>query len=105
MFGKFEQKKSTLSVLLKFGTEANSDIPNSIVPFTFFALDEKHPFWPHLVQNIKIIIFSWKLAPNFLEYAKFICGFHNFSFTPEKVFLGKFCPKTHFCQFKQKFVS
>ena len=100
MFGKFEQKKSTLAVLLKLGTKANLDIPNWIEASTFFALDGKHPFRAHLAQKIKIIIFSWNSAPNFLEHANFICGVHIFSFSPEKLFLDKFCPKTHCCQFK-----
>ena len=103
MFGKFEQKTSTLSVLLKLGTKNNSDIPNSIVVFIFFVLDGKHPFWEYFVQNIKIIIFRWNLAPNLLECTKFNGGVHIFSFTPETLFLSKFCPKTHYCQFKQKF--
>ena len=58
MFRKFERKKSTLSVLLKLGTKFNLDIPNSIVAFTFFASDEKHPFGACLVQKLTIVIFS-----------------------------------------------
>ena len=80
MFCKFELKKSTLSVLLKLGTKFNLDIPNSIVAFTFFASDEKHPFPAYLVQKLTIVIFSWNLAARIIRISKiqWWCSFFQF---------------------------
>ena len=50
--GKFGPKKSKLKFKLKFGTQTNSNMQNSMVVFTFFILDWKHTFWANLVQKI-----------------------------------------------------
>ena len=35
---------------------------NSIVVFTFFALDQKYPFWANLVQKNKTCQFKFKFS-------------------------------------------
>ena len=54
IFGrKFGPANQNCQIKLKFGTQTNSNIQNSLMLFTFSVLDWKHPFWPNLVQNVK----------------------------------------------------
>ena len=40
---------------MKFDTQANSNMQNSMVMFIFFVFDLKYRFWENLVQKIKIV--------------------------------------------------
>ena len=40
---------------LKFESQSNSNMQNSLMLFTFFVFDRKCPFWANLVQKIKIV--------------------------------------------------
>ena len=44
LFGQIWSKKSNCQLKLKFGTQINSIIQNSMVAFTFSVLYRKHPF-------------------------------------------------------------
>ena len=56
-----------------------------------------------MVQNLKIISFSWNFALEQFEYAEFNDDVHFFSFWLEILFLGKFGPKNQNCQLELKF--
>ena len=55
---KFCLKNQNRHFRLIFGTETNSNMQNSMVVFTFAALDQKYPFWANLVQKIRIASLS-----------------------------------------------
>ena len=52
--GKFGPKNQNCQFQLKFGTQTNLNMQNSMVVFTFSALDQKNPFWGNFVQKSKI---------------------------------------------------
>ena len=58
LLGKFGQKNQNCQFKLKFGTETNSNMQNSMAPLIVSVLDWKHPFWANLVKKIKIICLS-----------------------------------------------
>ena len=87
-------KNQNCQLKLKFGTNTNLNMQNSMVIFTFAVLDRKHPFWANLIQKIKIVSF---------EYAEFHGGLNFFCFRPEIPFLGKFGPKNQNFHFILKF--
>ena len=43
---------------LKFVTQNNSNMENSMAMFTLSVLDRKYSFWANLVQKVKIISLS-----------------------------------------------
>ena len=59
IFGNFAQKSQNYYFQLKFATNINSNIRNSIVVLTFSVLDGKHHFYANLVRNIKIVSWNW----------------------------------------------
>ena len=76
-FAKFVPKGHNCQFKLRFGTQINSDMQNSVVVFTFY-LDWSCP------SKLKFIIY-------------------NLGFSPEIPFLSKFGPKSQNCLFKVKF--
>ena len=133
IFGNFAQKSQNYCFQLKFGSNINSNILNSIVVLTFSVLDGKHPFYANLVRKIKIVSLNWncliRLIKNlnmqnpvvvftfsfllfffffgqtfFVPNAEFSGGVHFFCFKLEALFLFKFGSKIQHCQFKWKFV-
>ena len=54
--GKFGSKNHNCQFKLKFATETNSNMQNSMVVFTFSVLDGKHHFWANLVQKMKMSV-------------------------------------------------
>ena len=132
IFGNFAQKSQNYYFQLKFATNINSNISNSIVVLTFSVLDGKHPFYANLVRNIKIVSLNWncliRLIKNlnmqnpvvvftfsflffffgqtfFVPNAEFSGGVQFFFFKLEALFLFKFGSKIQLCQFKCKFSS
>ena len=59
IFDNFAQKSQNYCFQLKFGSNINSNILNSIVVLTFSVLDGKHPFYANLVRKIKIVSLNW----------------------------------------------
>ena len=59
-----------MSLKDKLGASTNSKMMNSIVMFTFSVLDRKYPFWPNLVQNIKIVSLSLNLVPRLIRICR-----------------------------------
>ena len=51
---------STITFVLRANrlTKCASHLRNSVVMFTFFDLDRKHPFWTYLVHKIKPVNLS-----------------------------------------------
>ena len=134
IFGNFAQKSQNYYFQLKFATNINSNIRNSIVVLTFSVLDGKHHFYANLVRNIKIVSLNWncliRLIKNlnmqspvvvftfsfllffffigqtfFVPNEEFSGGVHFFCFKLEALFLFKFRWKIQHCQFKWKFGS
>ena len=67
--GKFGPKTQNSPFKLQFGTykvkfynEANSNMLNSIMMFTFPVLDQKYPFWTNFIQKSKIVSLNWNLV-------------------------------------------
>ena len=56
--GKFGPKNQNCQFQLKFGTQTNSNMQNSMALLTLSVLDWKHPFWVNLFQEIKIVSLS-----------------------------------------------
>ena len=73
--GKFCPKYQNHRFKLKFGTETNVNMQNSMVMLIFSVFDRKYPFWANLVQNIKIVKLSWNLIPTviFIIFLDFLC--------------------------------
>ena len=60
--GKFDPKSQNCQFKLKSGSYTNANMQNSMVVFTFFVLNRKHPFWANLVQNVKIVSLKAKFS-------------------------------------------
>ena len=60
--GKFRQKNQNCSCNLKFGSESNSNIPNSMVMLTFSVLHWKYPFWANFVQKNQNYLYKLKFG-------------------------------------------
>ena len=57
--GGFELASTMTFVLQANGlTKCASHLRNSVVMFTFFNIDHKHPFWAYLVHKIKPVNLS-----------------------------------------------
>ena len=65
--GKLGPKNQNYEFKLKFGTETDSNMQNSMELFTFSVIHRKHSFWANLVQKIKIVSLSWNLVPNLMR--------------------------------------
>ena len=59
------QNVKIVSLTLKFATETNLNMQNSIM-FTFSDLKLQHHCWVNLVQKIKIVRLSWNLVPRLI---------------------------------------
>ena len=56
--GKFGPKNQNCQFKLKYNTQTNSDIQNSMVTFSFSIFDWEYLFWTNLVQKVKIVNLS-----------------------------------------------
>ena len=69
IFGNFAENSQKYYFQLKFATNINSNISNSIVVLTFSALNGKHPFYSNLMRNKKFVNLNWnfliRLTKNF----------------------------------------
>ena len=84
--GKFGQKNQNCQFKLKFGTETNSNMQNSMALFTFSVSDRKHRFWGNLVQKVKIVSLSWNLVLRLIPSSMVV---FTFSVYTENTLLGK----------------
>ena len=55
---KFFFKMRNGQFKLKFDTQTDSNMPNSMVVITFSVFDQKYLFWANLVQLMKIVSLS-----------------------------------------------
>ena len=58
LFEQICSKTRNCEFKLKFGIYTNLNMQNSMALFTLPVLDQKHPFWVNLVQNIKNVSLS-----------------------------------------------
>ena len=67
--------------MLKFGSQANSNMQNSNVMFTFSVFDQKYCFWVNLLQKVRIVSLSRNLTPMLIWICKiqWWCSFFQFS--------------------------
>ena len=67
--------------MLKFGSQANSNMQNSNVTFTFSVFDQKYRFWINLVQKVRIVSLSRNWTPMLIWICKiqWWCSFFQFS--------------------------
>ena len=92
--GGFVQKFKIVSFKMKFDTETNSNMQNSVVKFIFLiSIKNTLPFWANLVQKIKVISLSWNLVLRLFWICtnQWWCSFFLFS-TGNKLF-GQIWPK------------
>ena len=87
--GKFSPKNQNCQFTLKFGTKTNSNMQKSMVGFTFFVLDRKHPVWVKLVQKIKIVSLSQNLVPRLIRICRNQRWCSLFVFYTESILFGK----------------
>ena len=102
-FGKLCSKKENCQFKLEFGFSTNWNMQNSMVVFTFWFLDRKHPFWAILVRKIKTAILSWKLVQRLIPIWNIQMVLFRFSLLDGKHPFDKFASKNQNCQFELKF--
>ena len=91
--GKFGPKNQNYQFKLKFGTDTNSNMQNSMVMFTFSVFDQKYPFWGNLVQKVKIISWSWNLVPRLIRIYRIQCWCSLFLFLMGNMLFGQILSK------------
>ena len=101
--GKFGEKNQNYLFKLKFGTQTNSNIQNSIVVFNCSVLDRKHTFRENLVKKIKIVILSRNLVPRLIRIFRIQWWCSLFLFQNRNTIFGQFGPKNQNCQYNLKF--
>ena len=55
---KFGPKNEDYKLQLKFDTQNNSNMQNSMTMFSLSALDRKYPFWTNFFPKVKIVSLS-----------------------------------------------
>ena len=78
---KFDPKTQNYQFKLKFCTKTNSNIQNSYSDVHFFSFWLEIPFWPNLVQKLKLVSLSWNFALNYFEYAELCRKYVVFTFS------------------------
>ena len=91
--GKFCQKNQNWQFKLKFGTQTNSNMQNSMALFIFSVLDRKHPFWANLAQKIEVVSLSWNLIPRLIRISRIQWRSSLFLFETENTLLGQLWSK------------
>ena len=68
-----------------------SNMQNSVVMFTFSALDQKKHFWANLSQKVIVLCLKWNLVTKLFRQCgiRWLCSFFCFCFGPEIAFLLK----------------
>ena len=92
-FGKLCSKKENCQFKLEFGVSTNWNMQNSMVVFTFWFLDRKHPFWAILVRKIKTVTLSWKLVQRLIPIWKIQMVLFRFSLLDGKHPFWQICFK------------
>ena len=64
--GKLGSKNQNYQFKQKFDTYTNSNMQNSMVVFTFSALDRDNFFWQIWSEKVKIVCLSWSLVPKLI---------------------------------------
>ena len=64
--GNFCSKNKDCQFKLKFGTQNNWNMQNSLAMYTLSVLDQKYPFWANFVQKVKIVSLSWNLVASLI---------------------------------------
>ena len=96
---KFGPKNQKCLLKVKFDSYTNSNMQNSVVVFTFSALDLKYLFCTNVVQKIKIVNLSWKMVLRLIRIwrIQWWCSFFLFS-TESILFLENFQKNKIFCR-------
>ena len=68
--GKISQKNEDCQFEVKFGTQNNSNMKNSVTAFTLSAFEWKYPFWANLVQKAKIVSLIWNLVASLIQICR-----------------------------------
>ena len=94
LFGQIWSKKSNYQLKLKFGSQTNSNMQNSMVMFILSVFDWKCPFWANLVQKVKIVSWSWNLVARLIQICRIQwCCFIFFVFEWKYLFRGNLVQK------------
>ena len=68
--GKFGPKNQNCQFILKFGTQTNSNMQNSMGMFTVLGFDPKYLFWAYLVQKFKFVCSGANLLPRLIRICR-----------------------------------
>ena len=108
-----DARKNAISVLdrkytfcqfkLKFCTQTNSNMQNSMVMFTFSVFDRKYPFWTNLISKFKIVSLEWNLICGLIRICWIQWWCSLFRYSTANTLLDKFDLKIQNCFFKVKF--
>ena len=85
---------------MKFGTQTNSHVQNSMVMLTFSVFDQKYPFLVSLVHNCQFELKFGTYSNLIMQNSMVV---FTFPFSTENTFLCKFDPKYQNDQFELKF--
>ena len=79
--GQFCLKYQNCQLAVKLDTWTNSNMLNSMMLFTFFVFDRKHPSWTNLVQIFNIFSLRWNLIPRliWLRWIQWQCSLFFFN--------------------------
>ena len=97
---KFDPKNQNCQFKLKFGTQTNSNMQNSMVVFIFLCFRPETHFLGKVGSKNQNCQFKLKFRTQTNVNME-----NSFCFGPEKAFLGKFGPKSQNCQFKLIFAT
>ena len=91
--GKFGQKIKNCQLKVKFCTQTNSNIQNSVAMLNFLSYRSKHHFEKIGSHNSKLFALKEIQLLDQFKYAEFNDDLHFFRFRPAIHFLSKFDPK------------
>ena len=89
LLDEFGPKIQNCLFKLKFGTQINYKLQNSMVILAFFVFHRKYSFWENLVQKIKIINLSWNWAPRLIWRCRTQCLCSHFPFLTRNTLFGQ----------------
>ena len=67
---KFGPKHENCWFKLKFGTQNNPNMRNSMLLFTLSVFNREHPFCANLVQKVKIVSLSWNWGASLIRICR-----------------------------------
>ena len=89
----FQDFAPKLKIKVKFGTQSNSNMQDSMVMFNCSVFDKKYPFWVNLVQKLKIVSLRWNMGPRLIHIWRIQWWCSLFLFSTASTFFGQIWSK------------